>query len=185
MFYTMKWCIRAGEIAQISGQWHTISRQWAAMAHICPGHGSDFSAMGSHGSNFWAMAHNFLGNGQPWLKFLGNGLTISRQWAAMAHNCPAMAQISGQWHTIFSAMGSHGSNFWATPHKGNGQPWHTIARPWLKFLAMAHNFSAMGSHGTFARPWLRFLAMGSHGSNFCLISSVHFLFRGVAVALTL
>ena len=43
-------------MAQFSGQWHTISRQW-------PSHGSDFSAMGSHGPIFWAMAHNFKAMG--------------------------------------------------------------------------------------------------------------------------
>ncbi|GFZ16821.1 ATP binding microtubule motor family protein [Actinidia rufa] len=148
------------------------------------GHGSDFSAMGSHGSNFWAMAHNFSAMGSHGSNF----------WA-MAHNFSAMAShgthLPGH-GSDFSAMGSHGSNFWAMPQI-SGQ-WHTISRQWPAMahicpamaqisrqwavmayncpamakisLAMAHNFSAMGSHGThLPGHGSNFSAMGSHGTH--------------------
>ena len=96
--------------AQISGQWHKCSRQWAAMTTIsrqCAAM-AQFSGQWhtisrqwpSHGSDFSAMAHNFSAMGSNGTQFLGNGpamAQISRQWAALARNCPAMAQISRPW----------------------------------------------------------------------------------------
>ncbi|GFS42543.1 hypothetical protein Acr_00g0080410, partial [Actinidia rufa] len=76
---------------KISGQWLTISRQWAAMAHICP-------AMAQFLGNGQALAHIcsamaliFLGNGLPWLKFLGNGshfLGNDHPWHTFAQPWP-------------------------------------------------------------------------------------------------
>ena len=77
--------------AQISGQWHKCSRQWAAMTTI---------------SRQWAAMAQFSGQWH----------TISRQWAALTQISGQWLTICRPWHSFFWAMGCHGLNFWAMAH---------------------------------------------------------------------
>ncbi|GFS41266.1 hypothetical protein Acr_00g0073380 [Actinidia rufa] len=162
--------------------WHTFARPW--LKFLGNGQAWHTYARPWH-SFFWAISrqwHSFLGNGQPWPQFCRQWLTISRQWPAMAHNCPAMAQISRQWAAMAQISGQ----------------WLTISRQWAAMAQISgqwpHNFSAMGSHGThlpghgsnfsamgkpwhtFARPWLRFLGNGQPLAH--IFSAMAFIFLG-------
>ncbi|GFZ17469.1 hypothetical protein Acr_26g0007390 [Actinidia rufa] len=146
-------------MAQISGQWLTISRQWAAMAHSGPAMPQISRQWAAFSHIFSAMAFIFLGNGLPWLKFLGNGshfLGNDQLWHTFAQPWPNSLG-NGRPRLRFVGIGTH--------FLGNGQPWGSIC------LSMAHIFSKMGQRWyTFAQQWgciakslaHNRLAMGSH-----------------------
>ncbi|GFS35680.1 hypothetical protein Acr_00g0041440 [Actinidia rufa] len=165
-------------MAQISGQWHTFSRQWAAMAHNCPWPWLKFLGNGQPWHTICPAMAQFLGNGQPWPNFLGNGTQF-------LGNGAAMAQISGQWLTISRqwaamahicpAMAQISRQWAAMAHIC--RPWHSFSGQWAAMAQISRQWH------TFSRQWAAMAHIcpamaqfsrqwAGHGSDFSAMAAI-------------